>query len=245
LAAAGTRGAQRDRSFPSLLEVLGLLVVVNALSLLVAMWLGPLVPVRVFVSYLTHVPQFVVPLVWYLVRLRPLLGGDEAGLFRWKRAGTTAFVVIGVILVSLNLLDEVVAGNGQTPEWARNGAVSVALTLVFQGLIVGFAEEMVVRVGVQMPLKRRWAGRGRFPWPILVAALAFGLMHLPNYFLGQPLGATVIQSGTAAVLGLVIGFYFQRSENYVGAALLHNLFNLAGAVGVLLVAHQLHGGNAP
>ncbi len=90
---------------------------------------------------------------------------------------------------------------------------------------------MLIRVGIQLQLKRRLAGRSPVPWALIVAALAFWSMHLPNVLLGQPPWLTIVQAGVATVLGRVICYYFQRTENYLGAALLHNAFNAAGVIG--------------
>jgi membrane protease YdiL (CAAX protease family) len=224
-------------AFPSLLEVLAVFVVALTVSVLVGIWLAPVAPLRVLVSYATHIPMLLIPLLWCRIRLRPFLGPEQPSLLGWHRQGATAFVVIAVVLVTLNLADELLTASAAAPEWVRGGVVSIALTLVFQGVVVGPAEEMLIRVGVHLPLKRRWADRGPVPWALIVAALAFGIMHLPNILLGQPLGPAIAQAGVATVLGLVIGYYFQKTENYLGSALLHGAFNTAGAIGILLGNH--------
>lgn len=232
-------GTQVRSALPPPGEMLGLFLVTGAASVALALWLEPLLPDRTLLSYLTHVPQLVLPLAWFQLRVRPALApADPAGRpFRWRAGSPVLFAVLASTFAGLNLLDELTSSPGTPPAWLHGGTAAIVLALVFQGLVVGFAEEMMIRVGLHLPLKRRWAGTRRAPWALIVAAIGFGLLHLPNLLLGQSVSATLGQVGVAVVLALLIGLFYQRTENFVGAALLHNLFNLAGAVGLLLV-HQ-------
>lgn len=224
------------KQFPSFIEVIGVWILTMAASLAAAKIVEPFAAYGVIVSYSSHIPQFVLPLIWFHYRVKPSLTGEKVRLFQWKKRSTKLFLIMAVILAALNLLDELVQGRGMAqPPWVKNGAGSIVLTLIFQGVFVGFAEEMMVRAAFHLPLKLKWGNKSRVPWAYLLTAFAFGLFHLSNYFLGQPLGPTLVQAASAVVLGLIFGFFYEKTENYVGTALLHNLFDLAGAIGVLIV----------
>lgn len=86
-------------------------------------------------------------------------------------------------------------------------------------LVVGPAEELLFRGAIQGLLKRAWG-----MWPALVAAsLVFGLIHY-NVGAGS-VSARLAYVGIATLLGLLLGYLYEYSENLVVPALAHGGYN--------------------
>jgi membrane protease YdiL (CAAX protease family) len=116
--------------------------------------------------------------------------------------------------------------------------------LVFLAVLVGPAEELLFRGLIQSGINASvhaafWLGR----WPLhagtAVAAIVFGLWHLVNLSY-QPLGATTAQVLTAAFVGWVIGIFYDRTKNLIGASILHNLIDFFGATTPVLAYFLIH-----
>ncbi|MFB6168314.1 MAG: lysostaphin resistance A-like protein [Haloferacaceae archaeon] len=85
-------------------------------------------------------------------------------------------------------------------------------------LLVGPFEELVFRGGLQGHLRRAWG-----PAPAVVLASAgFGAVHL--FALGGS-GSRVTYLAVAAVLGVVLGAAYERTENLLVPAGAHGLYN--------------------
>ena len=111
--------------------------------------------------------------------------------------------------------------------------------LIFQGVVVGPTEEVLFRGLIQTTLNRVIGGAipfGRLRWGTIVAALTFGLAHLAS-LPHQSLGDTLAQVAFAAVVGLVLGHYYDRTQNLWGAAILHNIIDLTSVLVPLLIVH--------
>lgn len=236
--------SHRDR--PWYLELILLFLVTLAASHVLALWsLSTFTDpaLRPLVSWLSHLPQFLVPYLWYQLRLRPQLPPAERSLWRWREGGARTFLWILVIVVGLKFVGSLVeAFSSGAPEWLKHGPLTVLLLLGFQGVFVGLSEEMLFRTAIHLPLSQRLKGsvgigRLRLSWANIVTALAFGLFHLSNLFLGQSLIDTLVQAGMTVVLGLIFGIYYDQTKNYLGTAVLHNLFDVCGYLAVLIVIH--------
>jgi membrane protease YdiL (CAAX protease family) len=199
---------------------------------------------RPLVSWISHVPQLLVPWLWYQFRLRPQLPSAERSLWRWPAGGARPFLLILVIVVGLKFAGSLVeALTSGTPEWLKHGPLTVLLILGFQGIFVGLSEEMLFRQAIHLPLRMRLEGaiclwRVRLSWANIITAFGFGLFHLGNLFLGQSLAVTLAQATMAMVLALIFGIYYDRTKSYLGVAVLHNLFDVCSYVAILLVAHR-------
>lgn len=144
-------------------------------------------------------------------------------------------------MVGLKLLGSIVqAWVSPPPQWVKSGFLPIVLILLYQGLFVGLSEEMMIRPALHQPLRLRLqrgirVGQMYFSQASIITSLLFGMFHLPNALLGQPLIPTMIQAVQAAVVGGIIGHYYERTDNYLGAATLHGLLDAAGYVPVLLL----------
>ncbi len=127
------------------------------------------------------------------------------------------------------------------------GLGPILLNVLFQGVMVGFSEEMVFRPAVHLPLGLQMIRKDGMAPPsggrrsvlspaMLVTALLFGLYHMTNVAFGAPVIAAAAQSAFAAFIGLLLGFYYERSRDYIGAAVLHNALDVSGYLAALLVA---------
>ena len=66
--------------------------------------------------------------------------------------------------------------------------------------------------------------------PVLVGAFFFGFMHLATLTLGVDLISVVATVISAIFLGLIAGYYCEKTGSLVPAILLHMLFNIAGSL---------------
>jgi membrane protease YdiL (CAAX protease family) len=229
---------------PAPLEVVLIFVLTATLSTVTGLWLRPLLqgsPYLTLGSWATHLVQLVIPWVWYRLRVAPALPAQQRSLLSWRRTGTRLFWVMAAWILALKFIPSIVEGlNVPAPKWVQGGAGPIAIMLLFQGLWVGLTEEMAMRPALQLPLSLRLTGKVRiWRWELshalLWTALAFGLIHVPNALFGQSVAATAGQALFAALVGLFFGYYYERTGNYLGAAMLHNLLDVCGYVAVLLV----------
>jgi membrane protease YdiL (CAAX protease family) len=99
---------------------------------------------------------------------------------------------------------------------------STSEELLFRGLIQGYLTPLT---GVGFTL------RGiRISVPVLVSAILFGLMHMALISAGATLGAvlTIVISGM--VLGIIAGYYREKTGSLLPAILTHICFNIWGSV---------------
>jgi membrane protease YdiL (CAAX protease family) len=127
------------------------------------------------------------------------------------------------------------------PLWYQNGAVSIIIEVIFQGFIVGFTEEMFMRpANHQALLSKQLDGYQLFKkWsvstPTLITALLFGLLHMWN--IGHhPIELTIFMFLYSLIIGIIFGFYYERTKNYIGTSILHSLLDVAGTFVVLFIA---------
>ncbi len=114
---------------------------------------------------------------------------------------------------------------------------AVIAWLVFEGIVVGPVEELLFRGLIQTTLNRVIGGErlfGRIRWGTILATLTFGLAHLANLS-HQSLGVTIQQVIFAMITGLVLGHYYDRSQNLWGAAVLHNIIDFTSVLVPLLI----------
>ena len=159
---------------------------------------------------------------WYVLAVRdePLIpwgcpGRREIGLIL---AGIVVLVGANNVITRLFAAVDVAIGD--------NAAVTVGigepgylLTMVaFSLLVVGPAEELLFRGVVQSRLRETWG-----VWPaILVATVLFGLSHAS---VSGGLGGVVAYILTATILGVLLGYLYERTDNIVVPAVVHGVNN--------------------
>jgi membrane protease YdiL (CAAX protease family) len=186
-------------------------------------------------SYAAHAWLAAIALGWYfwLGRRFPVGALARRELLPWS--------VLWLVAVALNTLIAFSA----PPNTVRLPAPPLlAAELLLVGLVVGPTEEAVfrglVQTGVNTSLHRELRGLGfTLRLGTVLAAVAFGLSHLVNLSY-QPVGPTLEQVMTATVIGIVIGVVYDRTQNLIGAAVLHNLLDLTGTVMPWVAYFVLH-----
>lgn len=141
--------------------------------------------------------------------------------------GTIAAVVVHVVLA---VLSNLFPSSGGHPTVAGSSFVQIVITVwviastceevLHRGLIQSFLEPLrdygMTILGVRLSL------------PLVTAAILFGAMHIMLLTTGADgllVGGVV---GSAIVLGLVAGYYRERTGSLLPAILVHMLFNVCG-----------------
>ena len=173
-------------------------------------------------QYALQYGGFLLVIGWYVRAVR-----DEP-LIPWARPGLRE---IGLIIAGIVAL--VGANNGITWLFAAadvaigdNTAVTVGagdpgylLTMVgFSLLVVGPAEELLFRGVVQGRLRETWG-----VWPaIFLATVLFGLSHAS---VSGGIAGVVAYILTATLLGVLLGYLYERTDNIVVPAVIHGVNN--------------------
>ncbi len=149
-----------------------------------------------------------------------------------SRANLKLFLLLSLIFIFIELNASLPGGHGISIFAAFGGPLFLALQLFFEGVFVGWTEEYLFRGCIQRVLNRRLKSLigSRIKSGTVLAALIFGVFHFVNLALGQSLLATIPQVIFATFFGLVVGWFYDRSNDFAGIAWIHNITDLAGAV---------------
>ncbi len=185
-------------------------------------------------TYLSHAALLAVAILWY-----PLIGRFPVGRVRrifsngwlWPLVTITLVVVVGTLLMFG-------MSGGRAHVGGMSDPLTMAAILLFQGLFVGISEEAlfrgVVQTGLSATFPRTLAlGSLRIGTGTILAAALFGAVHLLN---PQPIAMSAAQALWAMLLGLIIGYGYERTHNLWGAMLAHNVSDLAFFAIVLALA---------
>lgn len=133
---------------------------------------------------------------------RPALRERHRSAHRWPVIAPALVAVIAVVgLVAT--------------DWDAVSGAFLAASFVL--LLVGFTEEIVARGLFLVALRSRLSE----VWVWLITSVVFGLMHLVNSLLGQPLAATIPQVGFAFVIGTALYILRRTTGSLVPAMVLH------------------------
>lgn len=125
--------------------------------------------------------------------------------------------------ISTGANQAVIAGSGDPNYFLAMVVVSL--------LFVGPAEELLVRGAVQGRLREAWGA-----WPSIIAATTlFGLIHIPAVTGG--LEGQLSYAVTAGLLGVVLGYLYEYTNNIVVPMVTHGCYN--GFVFVLLYLGEI------
>jgi uncharacterized protein len=139
---------------------------------------------------------------------RPVLFERRRSRHRWPVVAP--LLMAGVLVLNLGVTD-----------WASfDGAFLAAATVL---VLVGFTEEITARGLLLVALRSRV--REVFVW--LLTSLAFGVMHMVNGLLGQPVVPTVQQAAQAFVLGTTFYILRRTTGTLVWAMVLHGLWDFS------------------
>ena len=107
-------------------------------------------------------------------------------------------------------------------DWGSTG-IALLLEVLATGVLVGFAEEILFR-GIFLR-SMRTGGRTE-AYAALWTAIAFGLFHLPNVFVGIG-GLQLTQVAIAAISGVIL-YLFRRSRGTIVVAMIaHGIWDIS------------------
>ena len=147
----------------------------------------------------------------------------------------TAFIFGSIVAVIVHVVIAIVWTLFPPAETHPALAGSSFIRTVFTVWIVASTSEEVVHRGlIQSFLKPLGVyglnlGRIRLSLPVIVAAVIFGVLHIMLVTLGADSRLVGGIVGMAIVLGLVAGYYREKTGSLVPAVLVHMLFNIYGS----------------
>lgn len=184
-------------------------------------------------TYAEHASMLAIPLFWYaaLRRRFPIGGLSWAELRGWVWPGA-----IGVSFMLAMAIGMTFAGLGSG---LRQAMVISPGGLIFELTVPGVGEEFLwrglIQTGLNTSLPYRLPIFGGVGVGTVLAAFGFGATHLGN---GGPTPFVILQAGSAVVGGLILGIGYERTNNLLGAVIVHNLANVAlFAYIALVLAH--------
>ena len=162
------------------------------------------------------------------LRKRPFgqaIGWQWEGPSPWMKAG----IVVGITVLSVLVVGNLprIIPDAKTTPFAEMLKASQAVRYVVALLAVFTApmvEEFVYRGMLYSPLKRTLGVAGA----ISTATLLFGLVHVPQYW-----GAWGSLTGLM-ILSLMLTVIRAKTRSIFPCVAIHTLFNLVGAIGILL-----------
>lgn len=195
--------------------------------------------------YINHVAMLVVALA-----IIALLGNGrfaDYGL-RWPKkktyvaAALTWGLLSGIWMTLVDYFPQITAH--VPPEKLPLTALNIFGWLTFEGLFVGFAEEIPFRGLLQTFLMKRTSGRVRFlKYDMHVAgvilALLFALAHASNFWT-RPFWAALGQQTYAFGLGILYAYWYEKSGSLLAPIIGHNLGDVVEYVLIFLMAWRWH-----
>ena len=161
-----------------------------------------------------HIWFLAIPLIWYFALKRRFPIGKLSGnsLWRWL----PGWIIMLAIAVPLTILT--------SPKTSLAGVSSLAIVMnvLFNGVIVGVSEEFLFRGQVQTGLNNSVEqmvklGKGSIRLGTILAAVVFAAIHLVGNVSAIPF---------AFVFGIVVGYYYDKTNNIWGAVIIHNIVDL-------------------
>ena len=106
-----------------------------------------------------------------------------------------------------------------------NAAVSMSplFTIICTGILAPVMEELVFRYGILGSLRKKG--------PLIaigISSVSFGIMHM-----------NIIQGSYACVMGIILGYFYWKTENINTSILLHITVNLSSVLTTFLPFHEL------
>jgi len=142
---------------------------------------------------------------------------------RLREAGLIIVAAVGLYAIQIGLLVllrefGLQTGQNQATMAAGDPVAYYLAMIAVSVLVVGPAEELLFRGAIQGGLRRSF---GAAP-AILVASVLFGLLHAG---VDGTLAEQLAYISVAAILGVLLGVLYERTENILVPALAHGLYN--------------------
>jgi membrane protease YdiL (CAAX protease family) len=193
------------------------------------------------VGHLVHIPQFLIPfiVIWHISRSRL----DEFGfnLKQDRHLNHIRVLKIGLLIglaVSLRYVPQLVSGVPVAIPRPVTPA-SVVGRMTFQWIVVGVTEETMFRGLIQTYLMKKLEGYVRianhdFHIGTVLGACFWGGFHFINVLI-MPLGTATFLVIVTTVIGLVMGYAYQRTGSLLTTIIMHNtIFGVPLTIGYLL-----------
>jgi len=136
----------------------------------------------------------------------------------WFLGGTVVILLVAALLSQVMAQFDVSVAQNQVVAAGQENPTLFLYLIPVSLLFVGPAEELLFRGGVQGLLRDVYA-----PGPaILLASTLFGGVHLFALLAG---GGQLVYVAVAALLGLILGYVYERTDNLVVPALVHGSYN--------------------
>jgi membrane protease YdiL (CAAX protease family) len=151
----------------------------------------------------------------------------------WKDIKTSLVIgSISAVTVHLILLiiQNILPPSGSHPVFEDSSFVHIVLST---WILASISEEMLHRGLIQSfldPLKKHGVSLYRvyLSIPVLISAFLFGIMHVMLLTMGMNVYRVACIVCSAIVLGVVAGFFREKSSSVLPAMLIHMLFNVYG-----------------
>jgi len=142
-------------------------------------------------------------------------------------------LVVGGVLIIVQILLRLDA----KPEFLAEFSVLQIVVLIC--VYASIAEELLTRGFLQSilaPLTKKGLTifRTYLSVPVLVSAVFFGLMHLVQMIEGVGSATVLYTIMSAVILGIIAGYYREKTGSIIPAIVVHMLFNVWGVVGMFL-----------
>jgi membrane protease YdiL (CAAX protease family) len=192
-------------------------------------------------AQLVHVPQFLLPfvLIVYITKGRLRTYGFNLGQdphFTHKRV--LAIGVVFGLIMSLKYIPQIVR-TGSVDVLRPVTPENVIGQMTFQWIVVGLSEETMFRGLIQTYLMRNLDGYTRllghdFHIGTIIGAVFWGAFHFLN-ILVMPLGPVVFVVVLTTLIGLVLGYAYQRTGSLLTTIIVHNtIFGVPLTIGYIL-----------
>jgi membrane protease YdiL (CAAX protease family) len=193
------------------------------------------------VLFINHTAMLVLSIITMLVVSRGKL--SRYGFKLAENVHLKQVILWGLGLgITSTLIATPLAGRESTVE----GELSFLQTVVFIWLYASISEEVFARGLIQTSLSR-WSKYGftvlerRISLPVLLSALLFGLLHLVQSAMGAGSYQVLVTVLFAFVLGIVAGYYRERTGSLAPAILVHMFANVGGSfAGCLMGLFTMH-----
>ena len=126
----------------------------------------------------------------------------------------TTAVVFSQLLLYFDLMPESVI-----EEIAETSPIFLIVLAILSVVLIAPAEELLFRGAIQGRLRKRL---GSFP-AIALASILFGSLHLFNY--AGDILPIIMTTGLIVVIGGIIGYLYERTQNLAVPILIHAIYN--------------------
>jgi len=158
--------------------------------------------------------------------------------FKWRsclwRCSVLGFLVL-IVFIAINILGVIITGkepSGFPPDKLLN-------MIIFVWIWSSFSEEIFTRGLLQSYLQPYNKIKFRLrkidlSLPVIISAFAFASMHLMLLTLGFTTFFVIGIFFNTLILGLVAGYYREKSESILPAIVIHILFNIIGSMPLVI-----------